>query len=166
MKVPFASFWSLIAVAIVGLCSVFFFAQDRQTEEMVLATSTLTHMQKLTVVANEGVFFPGLCSTCEGKTSYRKLPIHIQASLRRSVDRKQLISLNVIGRANPLNWTPIAADGSFERVILQHYGSSRRTLSMTYKGRLSGQKIILDKFDLKLVQNERLATSVLKSIDL
>jgi hypothetical protein len=163
-------FFSIIFFTLIGMAGLFFVqfvsSPQHQSNDLILIESSLHRMQRLTVIANEGIYFPGLCVGCSGRTSYRKLPVQIQASLRTSNDQTQFISLNVIGRANPLNWTVIAADGSFEKIIQQNYGDSHQILSLTYKGKVSGTKITLSKFDLKLVQSERQASHVLKSIDL
>ncbi len=134
---------------------------DQEINELHPQDLVMSRVQNFSVDVRDGI-----SSVAGLGLHYTQTAKRIQVSLRKAADGASYISFNVVGSANPLNWSKIESDGSFQRRISQDYGANNQKLLLEYKGRIVGGQVRLEQMHLQVLDLSSVPMKLLRSMDL
>lgn len=134
---------------------------DQEVDQLYPQELMMSRIQTFSVSVNDGIASVAGLGMHYAQTSKR-----LQVSLRKAADGSVYISLNVVGAANPLNWSKVEDDGSFQKRVSQDYGPNNQKLLIEYKGRFVGNQIVVDRMDLQILDLSSMPMRLLRSLDL
>ena len=133
---------------------------DQDVEQISPQELSMSRIQTFSVQVNDGI-----TSVANLGMHYTQTTKRLQVSLRSTSEGALYISLNIVGTANPLNWSKIEADGSFQKRVSQDYGQSNQKLLIEYKGRVIGNQILIERMDLQTLDLSSVPMKILRSLD-